>query len=265
MMALEPKMKPAAASTCRGCGTKLTILQGVRGLCGDPECRRKDVAYQEERRHLHILTQIRESIPKAWHPDAAPAILPRNQQLLIPLGSERVKAHRQYLEQIVQEAAELRDADGMMVPETSATTNGISPIEAEFPVLGAACGLCGGYCCNTGGNTAWLEPATIFRLLRQAPPVAEDGIVENYLKYLPAISYENSCIYHAENGCSLPKNIRSNVCNQYLCRGLGELARAVSSAPYRCVATTMAGNRVDEMALMDARGILDKLKVDVAR
>lgn len=257
-------MKPAAVSTCRGCGSTLTLLQSVRGLCEDPECRRKDVAYQEGLRRLHTLTQIRESMPKSWPQTAELAILPHNQQQLMPLGSERIEAHRRYLEQIVREAAETRDADGMIAPETCATTSGISPIEADLPVLGAACGLCGGYCCNTGGNTAWLEPATIARLLRQAPPVAENSVVENYLEHLPAISYENSCIYHAENGCSLPKNIRSNVCNQYLCRGLGELARAVSTPPCRCVVTTMAGSRVNEMALMDAQGILDKWKADAA-
>lgn len=255
--------KPAAAAICRGCGAKLTVLQIVRGLCDDPECRRKDVAYQEELRRLYTLTQIRESIPKSWHPDTALALLPRNQQRLIPLGRERINAHRRYLEQIVQETAELHDA-GITPTETSATTNGVSPTQANLSVLGAACGLCGGYCCNTGGNTAWLEPASIARLFRQAPSVARDGIVEHYLCHLPETSYENSCIYHAENGCSLPKNIRSSVCNQYICRGLAELARAVSCDSCHCIAATMAGSRVDEMALVDAQGILDKFKPDAS-
>ncbi|MGZ4957896.1 MAG: hypothetical protein ACXV7J_01475 [Methylomonas sp.] len=252
-----------SAAVCRGCGARLTVLQTVRGLCDDPECRRKDVAYQEELRRLHKLARIREAIPEAWQADTSLAILPRNQQRLIPLGHERINAHRRYLEQIVQEAAELHDA-GVAPAETSATTCGVSPAQANLAVLGAACGLCGGYCCNTGGNTAWLEPDSIVRLFGAISAVDWNAIVENYLSHLPEISFENSCIYHAENGCSLPKNIRSGVCNQYLCRGLAEVAHAVSAVPYRCVAATLAGSRIDEMALVDAQGILDRFKPETA-
>ena len=30
--------------------------------------------------------------------------------------------------------------------------------------------------------------------------------------------YENSCIYHTETGCSLPRELRSNICNNFFCQ-----------------------------------------------
>lgn len=253
----QPMIKPGR---CRGCGVKLTVLQVRRGLCDAPECRRKDVAYQEDLRRQSTLQRVRESLPESWPPNAAIALLPRNQQSLIPLSRKRIQAHRRHLEQVVRQAREQREADESIATETRATTSGVSPGQATLPVLGSICGLCGGHCCNTGGNAAWLEPATIVRRQREAPDLNEDSIVETYLSYLPEISHENSCIYHAENGCCLPRNIRSNVCNQYLCRGLGEVVSALDSTFSVCVAASMTGSEISQVALIDAQGILEKLK-----
>lgn len=247
------------AGKCRGCGCELSRTQSIRGICDSAECRRKDVEFQQRQRRQTTLRFVRERIPASWPANAPIALLPRNTNRLVPLRSNRVEALRQHLEQIVAEARTLpiREDESN---ETSATTNGINAKQAGLPALGAACGLCGGHCCATGGDSAWLEPNTIRRFRYQLSPVADTRIIEHYLGFLPDYGYENSCIYHAENGCSLPRGIRSNVCNQYLCKGLAELVQGLENGEGYCTAAAVIGVSPTDIALIDALGVLEKCK-----
>lgn len=249
-------MQAAVTKKCRGCGRPLSIVQTVRGLCERADCRRKDVAYQTALRRAATLASVRASLPANWPADRQIALLPRNSQQLVPLANDRISRLRLHLEQITIEAGSCA-ADALNI-ETQASSNGIKPELTALSPLDAACGLCGGHCCHTGGDTAWLEAATIRRLGWQSLGLSDARIVAYYLSFLPASSYENSCIYHAEYGCRLPRKIRSNVCNQYLCRGLAELVSGLSAKPGTCVAATLNGNTVAEIALLDAAGILEK-------
>lgn len=250
------------SSNCRGCGSALSRIQSIRGLCDNPECRRKDVNFQQQHRREATIQIIRNHIPDSWPANASLVFLPRNTHRLTPISGARVEALRRHLEQIVTVARTLPDQDADAVTETSATTNGVDAQQSTLPALGAACGLCGGHCCATGGNSAWLEPGTIRRLQWQDLFLSDARIVDHYLGFVPAISYENSCIYHAVDGCCLPRVIRSNVCNQYLCDGLAELANGLSTEPGICVAATLAGNTPMEVANMDAIGVLEKFTLE---
>ena len=247
-------MQATAKSVCRSCGAALSIAQSIRGLCDDPECRRKDVPYQDQLRRQAIIQTIQQQIPESWR-SLPIALLPRNTQSLTPLSQIRIAAFREFLSQTVTQAKALSES----AAETSASTNGIPSNQADLPVLDAGCALCGGECCQTGGNTAWLEPATIQRLNWQTQIISEQRIVEHYLSYVPAVSYENSCIYHSERGCTLPRKMRSNVCNQFLCRGLSEVWQGLSSTSSgQCVTASLTGNTVEEIDLVDALGSLQK-------
>lgn len=248
-------MQTTAKSVCRSCGAALSITQSIRGLCDNPDCRRKDVPYQEQLRRQAIIQTVQQQIPESWRSQPV-ALLPRNNQALTPLSPIRITAFREYLSQTVTQAKALSET----AVETTASTNGIPASQADLPVLDTGCALCGGECCQTGGNTAWLEPATIQRLNWQTQIISEQRIVEHYLSYVPTVSYENSCIYHAERGCTLPRKMRSNVCNQFLCRGLSEVWQGLSSTSSgQCVAASVTGSRVEEIALVDALGSLQKI------
>ncbi|MCQ8104765.1 hypothetical protein NP590_11665 [Methylomonas sp. SURF-2] len=234
----------------------MSTLQRIRGLCDNPECRRKDVGFQQERRRGTTMELIRHRLPASWPANAAVAVLPRNSRQLVPIDVTRVEALRQHLERIVIEAEALPDAE-CESKETSATTHGVEPQQAEMPALAAACGLCAGHCCATGGDSAWLEPTTIRRLQRQLPPLAAPRIIGHYLDYVPETGYQDSCIYHAENGCRLPRQLRSNVCNQYLCKGLAEIVQGLEGSAEPCVTATVIGVSPVSVALIDALGVLD--------
>lgn len=246
------------ADNCRGCGCELSRLQSVRGICDHPECRRKDVNFQQQQRRQATLRMIRERIPASWPANAPIALLPRNTNALVPLPDSRTEAFRQHLEQIVAEARALPDPE-FVTREASAPTNGVNARQAGLPALAAACGLCGGHCCATGGDSAWLEPDTIRRLHHPQLPVADTRIIEHYLGYLPDASYANSCVYHAETGCNLPRTLRSNVCNQYVCKGLAEVVQGLEAGDGRCAAATVLGTSPTGIALIDALGVLETL------
>jgi hypothetical protein len=53
--------------------------------------------------------------------------------------------------------------------------------------------------------------------------------------------------------------MRSNVCNQFLCRGLSEVWQGLSSTSSgQCVTASLTGNTVEEIDLVDALGSLQK-------
>lgn len=249
-------MTTTSQAICRGCGVSLSVIQRVRGLCDNPECRRKDVSYQTQLKHQALLVSIRQRLPESWRPLPI-AVLPHNDLALTKLGSERIEAFRAFLADTVRQAR----TQSAPAVETSAPTNGITDDQAELPALDAACGLCGGHCCYTGGNSAWLEAATIQRWLGTDIAVSEQRIVDHYLSYLPEFSYEHSCVYHAAQGCSLPRKLRSNVCNQFLCRGLSEMLNGLSAKSEHCVVASVNGSTVKSVALFDALGILQTNRV----
>jgi len=245
-------------SICRGCGCKLDVLQRVRGLCGDPECDRKDVPYQESKRREWLLATIRQQIPNTWNSTLPIALLPRNERLLAPLPETRYETHRSYLLKIVKEARTCYENGGELLAEPSAPVNGISSIDAKLPVLSTACGLCRGECCYTGGNSAWLRPATIQRQQWFRLGVSDKRIVDFYLSYLPVTSFEESCVYQGEYGCTLPRTLRANICNQFLCKELGNLVSVLSeNEGTSCIAAAINNNSVECMATVDALGVLE--------
>jgi hypothetical protein len=85
----------------------------------------------------------------------------------------------------------------------------------------AACALCRGWCCRKGGEHAYLDERTIARLCRATPGLSARAILRLYTDRVPALAYENSCIFHARQGCTLSPGQRSDVCNTYFCGGLG--------------------------------------------
>jgi hypothetical protein len=109
------------------------------------------------------------------------------------------------------------------VPETPE-----SPVDAT-PLVRAACAACRGGCCESGADHAYLYPDHFRRLLRKHPGKSKEEFLREYLSRLPAASTQGSCIYHSEAGCTLPRELRSNLCNTFRCGDLEELLAAQPS------------------------------------
>jgi hypothetical protein len=95
----------------------------------------------------------------------------------------------------------------------------------------SACSACRGHCCQKGGNDAYLDFESVGLAWGRFPHLSKDELVAAYLAAVPARSFADSCIFHAEHGCNLPETMRSPVCGAYLCGPLLELQTSLSGKP----------------------------------
>lgn len=169
-------------------------------------------------------------------------LLPANSRELTPLPDEASAQFRRHLRlQITRAfALPLRDNALPMSAEEAGARDEAGEIEgpaadsadlATGAVLGAACGTCRGECCTAGGTHAFLKAASLVRVRAQlategSAPTPEE-IEARYVSALPARHYRGSCVFHTTGGCTLPRGLRSNLCNRYLCGGLTQLSRAM--------------------------------------
>jgi hypothetical protein len=98
-----------------------------------------------------------------------------------------------------------------------ASSVGPGPEGFAARVATTACTLCKGWCCKNGEDDGFLDEATLARVW---PTMTANAIIRMYVECVPVTGYENSCIFHGEKGCTLPRDLRSNVCNVYFCGGL---------------------------------------------
>jgi len=109
-------------------------------------------------------------------------------------------------------------------------------------VICVACALCRGWCCRQGGEHAYLDARTLARICLTRPGLDARAILRLYLERVPAQGYENSCVFHGQKGCTLDPSLRSDVCNNYFCGGLGAfVAKGGTSEPV----VVMAGDGSD--------------------
>jgi hypothetical protein len=132
---------------------------------------------------------------------------------------------------------------------------GADPHRADLPILGnfdAACGVCWGACCAYGGNSAFIDGATVRRLRSARPELTDAQVIEHYLNAVPERTVENSCILHGQAGCALPREQRSAICNDFWCRPVKDWRRLeMTRETARPVAVIMVlDNRVIRSAVV---------------
>lgn len=86
-----------------------------------------------------------------------------------------------------------------------------------------ACRACRGYCCRNGGDTAYLDEQAISLAWTRHPDLGRARLLSLYIEAIPHKAFENSCIFHAKDGCALPRTLRAPVCEAFLCDPLLKL------------------------------------------
>jgi hypothetical protein len=144
------------------------------------------------------------------------AVVPSNDRALAPLPAERRSACEERLRALVRDIAEPEpEPEPVALPDVPVT------------VQRGACAMCRGHCCGAGGEHAFLSVRDLRRVLDGHPELTAEDLPSLYLSRLPAVSSAGSCVFHAAQGCALPRELRSAVCNRYLCEGLRELGHAL--------------------------------------
>lgn len=152
----------------------------------------------------------------------APALLhlvlpsgPRRQQ---PLSKRRRERYRRHLQAVLAGLAAAVGDQASAAPDLAPAP----PVDGP-PWAGSLCGVCRGGCCTQGGDTAYLGGKTLLRFMQQHPQLGADAVLAQYLARLPAVTMAGSCIHHTAQGCSLPRDMRSDTCNDFRCGPLALL------------------------------------------
>jgi len=137
------------------------------------------------------------------------------------------------------DVADLRAAllalEGEPSPPARAPDESLSQ-EPSSPLDGPLCALCRGRCCRFGLNGhAFLEPQHLRAWLARHPGAAWADAVDHWLGFIGAEHLHESCLFHGAAGCTLPRDHRSDVCNQFACDAL-EQARDVAGASHDAIA-----------------------------
>lgn len=156
--------------------------------------------------------------------DTQPVMVPRNDERLVAMPSERVRRLREHLN---KELADLHTAKHLQRFAAPACPE---PTGFAARVALTACSLCKGFCCRNGGDDAFLDERTLARVRLAKPDMADGTLRQLYLDRVPSASYRGSCIFHGGHGCTLDRFMRSDVCNSYFCGDLGEYMKSRDAA-----------------------------------
>lgn len=218
-------------TTCAGCGARLTWHERVSGgWCSDWQCRHRRIEAGLRQRLAESIDRARAAAA-ADDAEAAAAPPVTVRWFAEPLEAvpqpliDKLRAHLMALEPEVDALA----AQAGPAPPAQRCT----PSSADDPVdglLAAICARCTGYCCRYGlGRHAFLDAEALLRARRLHPQADHAGLVGAYLAHAPVEHHHASCIFHGARGCTLPRQMRSAICNDYQCSGLEqaqEMARA---------------------------------------
>lgn len=183
-------------------------------------------------------------------PEPVPlAIVPFNRLQLGPLSIERRNAFEARFDSVLADAR----AAGEVPVDASSDAGGDDAAAPPPWAEQKMCGTCGGQCCAAGGEHAFIDAATLRRVIRTNPALTDGELRERYLARLPGTSYDGSCLYHAENGCGLDRTLRSDVCNETLCAGLKHFRQTPGASDARRVYVIAArGDEIVRSAMIDA-------------
>lgn len=147
--------------------------------------------------------------------------LPRNQRPVTQLPAARRAAFAARVGAIAQRArGEFDDlvASGARLPIRDARST------APPQLVAATCRTCAGHCCAEGGDHAYLHEDTLVRFFRAHPDATAAQAARTYVGHLGRDSFAGSCVMHGPTGCRLPRDMRSDLCNAYLCEGVQRLS-----------------------------------------
>lgn len=142
------------------------------------------------------------------------ALLPANTNQLTDLSEERKLEFLHHVSAIFNDVEKNNPSGNRIYSEQL-----LPPLpEAEAQLLGNACATCMGSCCKHGQTHAFVDfPSLQHLLASQSTKLSEQELIDLYSDYFPEQSYQYSCVFQGNEGCSLPRELRSFTCNNFLC------------------------------------------------
>lgn len=231
---------------CAVCGSSLSFHQKWTGdICDDWRCRKTRLDRQMEAHRREAALALGERKPE----DYPTLVVPQRPGTIENLPAARRGAHLEFLDKLVMNVTPC-DEKPCIEPG--------GPVAGQPPVALAAavCAVCGGACCQRGGDQAFIDAAAIERRLAVNPELEHADIVRAYAAHLPARSIADSCVYHTFNGCALPRYLRADTCNDYRCSGLKQVEGwALKDGVTRVYVVVRQDNIIQRSAFVQAGNI----------
>lgn len=178
---------------------------------------------QEAVENLKLLQSLPEYADTTSKTSTPIVTLPNANTQCEPLSQARRDDYLQHLRQVISEAMTFSNASEISEDRNLDASNLLQQRlaqnndEATQHLCSQVCALCKGYCCASGKNHGFISALTIRKLLDQHPELGVNEVLNMYLACLPTASIEHSCINHTAKGCALSREMRSDICNNYLC------------------------------------------------
>jgi len=262
--------QPQMSTDCRFCGLPLTPLQALqRQSCGRAACRHRHQLDAQAAAQAAEL-QARRRVAVAAGGDAralqaAEVQLEPHRGRLVPGRAAQRRAQIAYL-QALAAAVDAVDADDTTNTDTTAIATTAAAAEPAphaaaqhtppGPTASQVCAFCGGRCCRHGAFThAFIDHTLLQRWVGAHPGATLHDAAAAYAARLPDRHVEGSCLHHGRSGCTLPREMRSDICNHHACDGLVEAQRQMAAgAPEGLVVSMAAGGRVQRAVWLSDAG-----------
>lgn len=248
------------ARSCPICGRR--IDRGVhRDTCGDAYCaeefesrllrKRREQEQLEARRRAAERIEADLRGAGKLPPGTRTAVLPAHGRPLVPLDPTRRTIFAELISGLMEDAAADPNGPTGDAPYPEGPS---SPVDT---LARSACASCRGLCCKHGEPHAFIAPATLRRYLKHHPEETPAQALEAYLSFIPPVSTAGSCIYHGVQGCALPRAMRSDVCNRFICDDLERLQKPVAEqgAVPPVLAVGFDGDRLVRISLIEGEGV----------
>jgi hypothetical protein len=150
--------------------------------------------------------------------------VPLNTKPLAPTPPERVRRIREHVVRTLRSLRRIKPEEQYVSP--------LRPEPQGFAgtLARAACTLCAGYCCKGGGEHAYIDERDLARVRQAHPELGARAVVRLFIESVPFESHAGSCVFHGPQGCTLPRSLRSDVCNSYFCGALRDCIASANSA-----------------------------------
>jgi hypothetical protein len=211
------------AKYCNVCGGTLTVHRVVHGFCEAAACRTMAGQRWVEKKKVdeqdaiqRVVNEYRDALleekPQLKAQGVAVLVVPGLDSSLQLMRESRRDTLRTHIEALLVEPAS--------VSANVAATPGVVRDATTEKALAAACSTCRGFCCRKGGDSAYIDATTIARVRYEHPELNSSEIAAAYVHAVPESSVGGSCIFHGDQGCTLPRDFRATICNDYFCGAL---------------------------------------------
>jgi hypothetical protein len=160
--------------------------------------------------------------------------LPVNTARVTLLPRERADEVLDFAQRLVAEAFRLPPLVDQVEPEGDVSTGGSvgsAPFAPTRAWTADLCRACRGRCCRDGAERGAFLSLGMFRRLRaMRPDLDADALFAIYASAIPTDALDGGCVFQAAHGCTLPREFRATICNDFYCPSFKRAAALVDES-----------------------------------